>query len=114
VRRREGYELYNTRDIIVKERRFSRLYRQRSREKRDRKIKELGRGNLPKRRGTETNLAGYRIRRKDGELPARRIGEVYEKHRERERQTSPKSKDLRYALAETDKQKRVRPINNRG
>jgi hypothetical protein len=85
VRRRKGYELYNTRDITVKERRFSRLYEQRSREKRDRKTKELGRGNLPKRRSKKTNLAGYHIRRKDKELPARRIKEICEKYRERER-----------------------------
>jgi hypothetical protein len=61
VRRRKGYELYNTRGTVVKEWRRSRPYRQRSREKRNRKTEELGRGNLPKRRGTETNLAGYRI-----------------------------------------------------
>jgi hypothetical protein len=61
MRRRKEYELHGTRGTAVKERRFSRSYRQRSREKRDGKTKELGRGNLPKRRGTEINLAGHRI-----------------------------------------------------
>jgi hypothetical protein len=103
VRRRKEYELYNTRGTVMKEWRRGRLYRQRYRGKRDRKTEELGRGNLPKRRDTETNLAGYRIRRKDGELSARRIEEVCETHRERERQTSLKSKDSRYALTEADK-----------
>jgi hypothetical protein len=70
VRRRKGYELYDTRDTVVKEWRRGRLYKQRSREKRDKKTEELGRGNLPKRRSTEINLAGYHIRRKDEELPA--------------------------------------------
>jgi hypothetical protein len=112
MRRRKGYELYDTRGTAVKEWRRGRPYRQRSREKRDGKTEKLGRGNLPKRRSTETNLADYRIRRKDGELPARRIGEVYETHRERERQTSPESKDSRYALTKADKQKGVWPINN--
>jgi hypothetical protein len=78
VRRRKGCELHGTRGTVVKEWRYSRPYKQRSREKRDRKTEELGRGNLPKRRGTETNLAGYHTRRKDGELPARRIGGVCE------------------------------------
>jgi hypothetical protein len=103
VRRRKGCESHGTRDTAVKEWRRGRLYGQRSREKRDRKTEELGRGNLPKRHGTKTNLAGYRIRRKDGELPARRIGEACETHRERERQTSPESKDSRYTLAKADK-----------
>jgi hypothetical protein len=70
VRRREGCESYGTRGTVIKERRFNRSYGQRSKEKRDKKIKELGKGNLPKRRGTETNLAGHRSRRKDEELPA--------------------------------------------
>jgi hypothetical protein len=112
VRRRKGYELHGTRGTAVKEWRRGRLYKQRSREKRDGKTEELGRGNLLKRRDTETNLAGYRIRRKNEELPARRIGGVYETHRERERQTSPESKDSRYALTKADKQKEVWPINN--
>jgi hypothetical protein len=38
--------------------------------------------------------------------------EVCEKHREKKRQTSPKSKDSRYTLTETDKQKKVQLINN--
>jgi hypothetical protein len=112
VRRRKGCELYDTRGTAVKEWRRGRPYRQRSRKKRDGKIEELGKGNLPKRRGTETNLAGYRTRRKNGELPARRMGGACETHRERERQTSPESKDSRYALAKADKQKGVWPINN--
>jgi hypothetical protein len=103
VRRRKGCELHGTRGMAVKEWRRGRPYRQRSREKRDGKTEELGRGNLPKRRGTETNLAGYRIWRKNEELSARRIGGACETHRERERQTSPESKDSRYTLAKADK-----------
>jgi hypothetical protein len=37
-----------------------------------------------------------------------------ETYREKKRQTNLKSKDSRYTLTETDKQKKVRPINNRG
>jgi hypothetical protein len=84
VRRREGCESHGTRDTVVEERRFNRSYGQCSREKRDRKIKELGRGNLPKRRGTETNLAGHRTRRKNRELLARRMKGACEIYRERE------------------------------
>jgi hypothetical protein len=112
VRKREGYESHDTRGTVIKERRFNRLYGQRSKEKKNKKIKKLGRGNLPKRRGTETNLADHRSRRKNGELSARCMGGAYETYREKERQISPKSKDSRYALAETDKQKKVRLINN--
>jgi hypothetical protein len=103
VRRRKGYESYNTRGIIIKEWRRSRLYKQRSREKRDKKTKKLSKGNLPKRRSTKTNLAGYRIRRKNKELLARRIKEVYETHRKKERQTSLKFKDSRYILIKANK-----------
>jgi hypothetical protein len=70
VRRRKEYESYNTRGTVIKEWRRNRLYRQRSREKKNEKTEKLGRGNLPKRCNTKTNLAGYRIRRKDEELPA--------------------------------------------
>jgi hypothetical protein len=49
------------------------------------------------------DLTGYRIRRKDIGLPARRMEEVYEKYRERKRQINPESKDSRYTLTEKDK-----------
>jgi hypothetical protein len=85
VRRRKECELYDTRGIVVKEWRRSRLYKQRSREKRDKKIKELGKGNLSKRRNTEKNLAGYRIWCKRVRSPARRIEEICETYKERDR-----------------------------
>jgi hypothetical protein len=73
------------------------------RDRTDRKIEKLNRGNLPKRRGTKTNLTDHYIRRKDVELSARRMKRIYEKHRKRERQTSLESKDSRYTLIKTDK-----------
>jgi hypothetical protein len=48
------------------------------RDRTDRKIEKLNRGNLPKRRGTKTNLTDHYIRRKDVELSARRMKRIYE------------------------------------
>jgi hypothetical protein len=77
MRKREGCESHGIRGTIIKERRFNRSYKQRNKEKRDRKTKKLGKGNLFKRRGTETNLVSHRSRRKDKELLTRRMKEVY-------------------------------------
>jgi hypothetical protein len=51
----------------------------------------------------ETDLADYYIRYKDVGLLIRRIEEIYEKYRERKRQTNPESKDSRYTLIKKDK-----------
>jgi hypothetical protein len=68
VRRRKGYESHGTRGTIIKEWRYNRLYEQRNKEKRNKKTEKLGKGNLLKRRGTETNLTDYRTRYKDKKL----------------------------------------------